>query len=432
MRRIEGKVFLFSKQSAHPRNAAAPGNNRRIAAHRLPSVLFAAVCAAMIPGAPAGAHAQQPYGPLSAPTRPGTNGAGNASAPTRPPAAAPTPPDTGKKNTPTAATSPSTARPTQPKGAAQTGPAGRGVRFDGLEYIDLPTYARGLGYSATWRKKPEQLALTKGSRRIDITGDSRDFHVNGMRVFAGAPIRMHKNSLWISRIDAENLLAPITDPSRGRRSIIAPRIIAIDAGHGGIDKGMINTRLKIYEKDMALDTAQRLKTLLEKQGFKVVMTRTSDKKIELGDRPEIAAKAGADLFVSIHFNSVEASPQSVSGIEVYRFTPRYQPPVTRSEATNEDKLANPADANTFWSTVAAYDIHRSLLNDIKATDRGFKHHKFAVLRLAKCPAVLIEGGFLSNDAEARKIATPAYRQKLAGAIADGIKDYVAAVAAAGK
>ncbi len=365
------------------------------------------------------ARGQDASRPLSPPTRPPT------SRPTQPGAAA---------SSASAPTAPRAIQPRQTKAPAPAAPSSgaSSVKLGGLDYIKLVDFAKKLGCSARWKKAGERLTVTKGPQRIEFTGDSRDFYVNGIRVFAGSAIRIHRGSLWISRIDADNILAPIVDPSLGRAAVVPLKVIAIDAGHGGIDKGKINERLKVYEKTFTLDTALRLKALLEKRGYKVVMTRLIDKKVELADRPEIAANAGADLFVSIHFNSVEAGAQSVSGAEVYRFTPRYQPPVSRSEANAEDKLANPGDANAFWSAVAAYNIHRALLADLKVPDRGFKHHKFAVLRLAKCPAVLIEAGFLSNDAEARKIATPEYRQKIAEAIADGIGAYAAAVAAAQK
>lgn len=393
------------------------------------ALLAASLCLLAVAHAPTMVvRAQDATRPLSAPTRPSakrpTQPGGTAKpAPSSAPTAHRTTQPARSKPPASAATSAATASPSA--GAPV-------ITLDGFNYINLAHFVKKLGCSWAWKKTGEQLAVTKGSQRIEFTGEARDFYVNGMRVFAGSPIRIHKGALWISRIDADNVLAPVVDPALGRASVVPLKVIAIDAGHGGIDKGKINERLKVYEKTLALDTAQRLKALLEKRGYKVVMTRVSDKKIELADRPEIAARAGADLFLSIHYNSVEAGAQSVSGAESYRFTPRYQAPISRSKTTAEDGLENPADANGFWSSVAAYNIHRSLLAGLKVTDRGFKHHKFAVLRLAKCPAVLVEAGFLSNDVEASKIATAGYRQKIAEAIADGIAGYATAVAAAQK
>lgn len=362
------------------------------------------------------AFAQHCFAQHSAPTRPGASGA--QSSPKRPAPAAPA----------------KASAPSRGKAVAAVQPSvGGAVKINGTEYIDLVRYAKAAGYAATWRKKADQLALTKGSKRIEFTGEARDFYVNGIRVFAGFAIRAYRGSLWISRIDADSLLSPIANPAAAGRATARPlRVIAIDAGHGGIDKGKINERLKIYEKTVTLDTARRLKTLLEKQGYKVVMTRNSDVKVDLAKRPAIAALGGADLFISIHYNSVEKGAQTTSGVEVYRYTPRNQASISRSTVTPEDRLPNPGDDHVFWSAAAGFNIHRSLLIDLKATDRGLKHYKFAVLRLAKCPAVLVEAGFLSNNAEARKIATPAHRQKIAEAIARGVKDYAADLAAARK
>jgi N-acetylmuramoyl-L-alanine amidase len=403
---------------------------RKPRANALPLFVICALACCAFPETQTAARAQQPTGPLSAPTRPGgdaTAPAGTLSAPTRP--APPAATSTGKHRV-NPGNDGNQGAPAHILARARPAATGRPITLDGLAYINLVHFAKELGCTAAWKKTgdkktPEILVLSKGSRRYEFTAGSREFTADGVRVFAGSAIRATRGTLWMSRIDATNLFEPIVAPANGHRFATPLKVIAIDAGHGGIDKGKINERLKIFEKDMALDTARRLKPLLEKQGFKVVMTRATDKKIELADRPELAAKAGAGLFVSIHYNSVESNLQNVSGIEVYRFTPRYQAPVSRTDVRIEDKIGNPGDAHGFWSSVAAYDIHRALLAGLKAPDRAFKHHKFAVLRLAKCPAVLVEAGFLSNDAEARKINTPAYRQKIAEAIAAGIKAYAA-------
>ena len=86
-------------------------------------------------------------------------------------------------------------------------------------------------------------------------------------------------------------------------------------------------------------------------------------------------------------------------------------------------MLNPGNGNDPWNSLLAYSIQRRLLTEMKLDDRGFKHDRLAVLRLVSCPAVLVEGGFLSNTAEARKIATATYRQQLAEAIANGVVAY---------
>ena len=267
--------------------------------------------------------------------------------------------------------------------------------------------------------------------KLDFTSERVEFFANGVRVYAGAPIRAYQNSLWMSHIDIDALLTPIAAPAALRRPVPALRVIAIDAGHGGIDPGTFNPRLKISEKTYTLDIANRLKILLEQKGYRVVLTRTLDKNVELGDRPAIAAKFKADLLVSIHFNALEDynDAQRISGVEVFRFTPRNQMPLRQPKALPKDKLANPADDNAHWSSMAAFQVQRALLDNLKAPDRGLKHDRHAVLRLAPMPAILVEPGFLTNDAEARKIMLPVHRQKIAESIAAGIQAYADTLAA---
>ena len=332
-------------------------------------------------------------------------------APTRPAAATNT-----TATTPAPATAPKSSKPAT------------AAKFIKSNSIDLVTYAKNLGFTATWTKTPDttQLTLKKPGMKLDFTSEHIDFYANGQRIFAGAPIHAYQNSLWISRIDADNLLTPIAAPAAIKSPIPALRVIAIDAGHGGKDKGTTNPRLKVDEKTFTLDTANRLKTLLEQKGYKVILTRLQDKQVDLGDRPDIAAKFKADLLVSIHYNAIEnySEAQTVTGVEVIRFTPRNQPPLfKRANPGNEDRLPNPADANGNWSALAAFQVHRALLSNLKISDRGLKHDKLAVLRLATMPAILVEPGFLTNDAEAKKIATAAYRQEIAKAIAAGIQAY---------
>jgi N-acetylmuramoyl-L-alanine amidase len=179
------------------------------------------------------------------------------------------------------------------------------------------------------------------------------------------------------------------------------------------------------EKTVALDVVQRTKKLLEASGFKVVLTRSDDRYVELDDRPALAQKAGADLFVSVHFNSVESGAARVTGIEVFSLTPQHQFSTDDSqrEATDQAKIFNPGNSYDALNSRLGYEIHRQLIRDLRVPDRGHKRQRFKVLRLARCPAVLIEGGYLSNNTEARKIASPAYRQELARSIAQGVRNF---------
>lgn len=315
------------------------------------------------------------------------------------------------------------------RGTPTRSTAGAVVTIRGIEYISATELARRFDLKTAWLSPSKRLALYKPGLRIEVEVDAREASFDGLRILMGDAARMYRRTLYISKIDAERFLAPMIEPGYGRSAKPSVKVIALDAGHGGRDRGKINERLKVDEKTFTLDVVHRLRKLLEAQGYKVVLTRSDDRYVELEDRPAIAQKAGADLFISVHFNSVASRPQNVTGLEVFSLTPQYQYSTDDSarDATADARIFNPGNTNDSWNTLLGYHIQRRLLADLKTTDRGHKRARFKVLRLATCPAVLVESGYLSNDTEARKIATPAYRQQIAESIARGIQGYAKAV-----
>jgi N-acetylmuramoyl-L-alanine amidase len=218
-------------------------------------------------------------------------------------------------------------------------------------------------------------------------------------------------------------------PGLGAPPRARPRVIALDPGHGGRDHGKINAARRVNEKTITLDTARRLKTLLEAAGYRVVLTRDDDRYVDLGDRAAIANLAKADLFLSLHFNALE-NDHRTSGIEVFTFAPQFQDSAEAwgaGQRPDRERYASPVNAFDYWSVALAQPLQRELLQDLDASDRGKKLMHLGVLRPLKCPGVLVECGFLTSDAEVRKIVTPAYRQKIAQALANGIRDYTALV-----
>ncbi len=181
--------------------------------------------------------------------------------------------------------------------------------------------------------------------------------------------------------------------------------IVIDPGHGGEDFGThSNTKPKYQEKHLNLSTAQLLRTFLNKQGYKTIMTRSDDTFISLDRRAEFANEQKPTLFVSVHYNS--APSKEAEGIEVYFYK------------SDEDKV------RTRESRLLAKAILDKVLDNTEAKSRGIKHGNFAVIRKTDMPAVLIEGGFLTNDNEMQRIKDPAYVKKLAWGIAQGITAYL--------
>jgi N-acetylmuramoyl-L-alanine amidase len=300
------------------------------------------------------------------------------------------------------------------------------IKVAGVNYVDARVFFARYGFKGEWVERGKVLRLQTKSTRVELTTDKRDVLFNGMRVLMGDPAVFRGNTLYVSRIDADKLFLPILSPSSVATPAPALRVIVIDAGHGGQDTGTQNKPHKLDEKEFTLDVANRLRPMLVKQGYKVVMTRTDDRFIALPQRAEIANKAGADLFISIHFNAVGGAP-AVRGSETYTMTPRYQRSTGSPKSDPSDAVLNPGNAHDPWNALLGYHMQTQMLAKLGSVDRGLKRARFAVLRLVNSPAVLVEAGYLSNDEEAKKIATAAYRQSLAEALAQGVRGYAMAI-----
>ncbi len=167
------------------------------------------------------------------------------------------------------------------------------------------------------------------------------------------------------------------------------RTVVLDAGHGGIDKGARGVDGSL-EKKYALDTAKRVEKGLRRAGYRVIMTRKGDYFVPLPKRAAISNRQRGAVFVSIHYNW--ARNYGAQGTETFYHSSRSYP--------------------------LAANIQRELAR--YSNNRGVKRARFHVLRNNVRPAVLVEGGFLSNASEARKVRSPFYRQRLADAIVRGI------------
>ena len=243
-------------------------------------------------------------------------------------------------------------------------------------------------------------------------------------------------------------LAPATgnEDNRGPGNFL----VMIDPGHGGYDPGT-QSSAGVAEKDLALQIATRLKAALEARGIRAELTRSTDVFISLAERTRIANSAGADLFVSIHLNS---SPNAdTTGIEVYYLnntTDRATIRLARMENGGADGYGAPDASNLNYiltdlrqnykaseaaslakmidaQTVA--DLDAGLGLNVNAL--GAKMGPFYVLVGAHMPAVLVECGFMSNAAEADRLASAQYQDVMAGAIATAVVHYFNADLAVG-
>lgn len=183
---------------------------------------------------------------------------------------------------------------------------------------------------------------------------------------------------------------------------IGPTVV-IDAGHGGNDEGAKVKNPFCEEKRLCLQTARLVKQYLDQLGYHVIMTRSTDAFIPLARRVEIAKQSNAEIFVSIHFNSSRVP--TAAGVEIFFYD------------SKEEKR------RTFASKRLADSILTRVLRRTAANSRGVKKGNLYVIRETSMPAVLLEGGFITNAGERANLRLPEYREKIARGVADGIDYY---------
>ncbi len=292
------------------------------------------------------------------------------------------------------------------------------ARIGGRDYIRLTDWARANGFEVRWLKRDETLELRGASSTISLATDSREASLNGVKLWLLYPVVQQNNSVYLADQDARASLQPFLSPPK-ERSGVRIKKICLDPGHGGKDPGERSGSQE--EKLYTLLLGKELRDQLARSGFKIYMTRTSDKFVELPDRPALARRRGADLFLSLHFNSIASSQSTVRGAEVYCLTPPGAPSTNSQGEGGGDWCVG--NGNNDRNLCLAYQIQKSLIRDLGAEDRGVHRARYAVLRDATMPAVLVEPGFMSHPAEGRKIMTPAYRRQIARAIVQGVIAY---------
>jgi N-acetylmuramoyl-L-alanine amidase len=250
---------------------------------------------------------------------------------------------------------------------------------------------------------------------------------------------------------ARGRLEELAEPGRQASAPVVrrPRIIAIDPGHGGVDVEMVGPAGRtpfLQEKDITLGIARAVARELEARGLRAVLTRDRDTLIALGDRGHIAASASASIFVSIHVNAANPSWRnagSARGFETYflaeartedaRRVAQMENNSVRFETTARASRGDPMgfilrdlaqNEHLRESSRLAALVQESLGHVHPAESRGVKQAGFMVLATSYMPAILIETGFGSNDAEARYLVSDAGQRRLARAIAEGIERYL--------
>ncbi len=294
----------------------------------------------------------------------------------------------------------------------------QGATIHGIHYVRLSVVAGRLKCQFTQTGRQASLVFQKG--RIDFTIHQRDCLFFGVRVYLGFPITEIEGQLGLAESDYERSLKPLLYPSRYQPKPNWQRVV-IDAGHGGKDPGALNAKLRLEEKTLTLDLAQRLDNILRQKGYQTFLTRTQDVFVGLEERSLLATQVKADFFLSLHFNA--AAEVTVRGVETYCFTPVGHPSTSRSKVTAEDRVVTRAHRQDVWNLLGAYSVQRSLVARLSSPDRGVKRARFTVLKNLPCAGILVEGGFVSHPEEGKALGSVRYREQMAMAIAEGLVDY---------
>jgi len=293
------------------------------------------------------------------------------------------------------------------------------IKVSGHDYLSVDNVSRFYGLPAGVAAGADKSQLDAVKNPLEFVSGSREAVINGARSWLCFPLIEYDGKYLVSRTDVAKTIEPLVRPHR------VPNVgkvdtVVLDPGHGGHDKGQVSRYGP--EKEFALDVARKLRPLLQAKGLRVIMTREGDYFVPLEVRAKIANAARNSIFVSIHFNATNDNPNA-TGFEIFSFTPRGAPSTSDSAVALSSFNMQPGSEVDAQSMALSACIYHSVLGHIPEYDRGIKRARFAVLRLTKVPAVLIEGGFLTERGESRLISNRDWRGKLAAAIGVGIESY---------
>jgi N-acetylmuramoyl-L-alanine amidase len=306
-----------------------------------------------------------------------------------------------------------------PAAAAESKRAPQMLHQLGQEYQDVQSWAEANRFQLVWTKKDDEFQLTNRWAKLELKVKSLRAEVNGISLFLSFPILLHDGMAFIAQRDLDRTIKPILFPPKNKAGEKL-KVVAISAGHGGKDCGyQVGTQ---QEKKYTLLLAKQLQELVARAGLKPMLIRTSDKLVDREERPKMAKRAKADLYVELHYNSAGVGNNESRGVEVYCLTP------VGANSTNggpTDQFPGTLNGNRHdeRNILLAYQLQKALVNNAGLVDRGVRRARFVVLREADIPAVLIEAGFMSQPDEMAKIQDESARRQTAEAILDGILAY---------
>ena len=289
--------------------------------------------------------------------------------------------------------------------------------------------AQNLGTPRRLTGSPATTYAISSKNGVMVLGiGSREATWNGVEINPGFAPEFIDGEVFLHGLDLQKNLEPLL--CGPPLAVGASRTIVIDPGHGGSNHGTYARSVQDgpFEKEFTLDWALRLKPLLETNGWTVFLTRSSDVLVSNYDRVTFAEAHRVSLFISLHFNSTEKNKTSgkrdekTGGLETYCITPTGMPSTITRDFEDKWSEIFPNNAFDAQNLLLAVRVQSALLRATGLEDRGVRRSRFdTVLRGQNRPAILVEGGYLSNPAEAKLIESAEYRQKLAQAIADALR-----------
>ncbi len=319
--------------------------------------------------------------------------------------------------------------------------SGGGVSSAG--YVELSSLASRNGLTWQWDGFSSFLRVRDVDDDVKLYPGSRIVLHNQRKVDLGAPVKIRDGKVMVpanfaALFGAAKKLPPFPQKPSRETFVTISRVV-IDAGHGGKDPGAVGAG-GIQEKDIVLDVALRLKRQLEAAGITVILTRSRDEFLTLGQRSDIANRNQADFFISVHANA--AHNRFAHGFEAFYLSTEHddfakavqirENAAVRYEDSADYEFSNNLNA-TLWDMILtenriesiemANSVSFELSRMLNLKTRYIRGANFYVLKGAKMPAVLLEIGYVSNAREGARLNNPHYRQMLSEAIASGILRY---------
>jgi len=296
------------------------------------------------------------------------------------------------------------------------------AKIEGRDYVSVESMKRFYNFTKLTRSG-SSIVLENAKVEMKLKLGGNECLMNGVKFVFTYAVASIGDKAYVSRMDLAKLIDPVLRPNFIKNAGDF-RTVILDPGHGGKDPGATNSLGN--EATYNLKIASQVKSMLQAQGFKVVMTRDSDRFLSLQERVDLANAIRENaIFVCIHFNS---GGREARGIETFTLSPPGVSHYGRDAiaADNQVRVGNEHDSANI---ALATSVHGSILRRLQKNtfDRGIKHARFSVLSGVRHPAILLEGGFLTHPYEARLIENEKYQYALVKGIVEAIAKYRFAV-----